>query len=208
MDLLVSTYKRLNEFGDLETIETATGKVVDTKEAYELTSTARTRYKLSPGIISVIAKLVRTEGLTLSKIAAKEGMPPLHVLYDWKATSEDFRAAMREAEKDRADRFHDKIIDAVDGLQDLSKDEVPASKLYLETLFRLAESDNPEKYKTKPTAGEGGGGSVTIRVDTGIRRDEVVDEGKEGSTIETTDFKEVGDQDASTKVQDKGFETE
>jgi len=193
MDLAVATYKRINETGEIEIVECATGNVLSQVATYEVVSRIQGRYVISPGVISVITNLVRSHGLTLIKISKMEGMPPISVLYAWKAASEEFRIALREAEKDRADIFHDKLLDAAETIDGLGKDEVPSKKLLIDTLFRLAEADNSEKYKTKASAGEGSGGSVVIRVDTGIKR-EPLDGGEDsGDTvvIKETDYKEV-----------------
>lgn len=186
IDLTVAHFKRLNALGQIELVDPSTMQVIKSEHRYDLTTNELPRYNLSPGIISILASLIR-DGKTLPQIAKMEGMPTANVLYAWKRESEEFRIALQEAEKDRAEQFHSKIIDVVYQLQSLDKNDVPAMKLMLETLFRLAESDNPDKYKARPGATEVGSGNITIRVDTGIDRNPVEPD------IETSDFKEVGD---------------
>ena len=185
MDMTRPYYKRINDLGEVELVDPATNKVIESELRYELTTAQEARYKLSPGVISVLASLVR-EGKTLPAIAKMEGMPTLAVLYKWKGSSEDFRTALQEAEKDRAEQFHSKIIEKVYEIERLDKNDVPAMKLMLETLFRLAESDNPDKYKARPGATEAGGGNITIKVDTGIDRSAVIVD-----NVEETNFKEI-----------------
>lgn len=59
----------------------------------------------------------------------------------------EFKEAVAEAKRARADVFYEKIVDSVD--LPLEKEEVPAAKLRIDTLKYLASIDNPDKYSEK-----------------------------------------------------------
>lgn len=184
-----ATYWRINKTtGESEEVDTFTNEIVSKTKAYTTLDLELKKYEVTPGVIFQIAKLV-TSGKTLKHIADMEGMPPLHILYAWKRNSDDFRTMVQEAEKDRAEIFHGKIMDAVDEIRTVDKSDIPGLKLYVDTLKYLAESDNPEKFKAKGKDEENRG-SVTIQVNTGI--DRTVDSNTGMSdNVEVTDYKEV-----------------
>lgn len=174
-DITKLTYQTINEKGEVVEVDMASGLPVESKKHYILDSEIKPRYQLSPAIIDIICKLIR-EGNTYRKIALMPGMPPVSLMLRWKRESEELRTALQEAEKDRAEIFHSRIVDlAEQGLQSLQKDEVPAYKLQIDVLKYLAEADNPDKYKPKPGSENLGSGSVVIQVNTGINRDSPAD---------------------------------
>lgn len=180
-----ATYDRVNKVtGEAEEVDTFTGEVVSRTKMYTTMDEELAKYELTPGIIFQVARLLM-EGKTLTHISKMEGMPPRSVLNNWCARSDDFKTMVEESEKSRADIFHTKIIDSVDSLPELEKDEVGAMKLYIDTLFRLSEADNPEKFKPKGGSQEGGG-VVSITVNTGIDRTP-----EKGDNIVDANFKEV-----------------
>lgn len=193
----ILTYKRINDQGEIEEVDTASGDVISVKKQYDLVSNYTGKFKPTTGVILALGSLIRS-GKTLKKIAEMPGMPPLDVLYLWKNNHEDFKKAVEDAEKDRADYFHDKLVDRVEEIQNLSKDEIPAMKLYVDTIKYLAEADNPDKYKPKPGNSEQGGGSVTIQVNTGIDRNAKVED-----NVVITDYKDMSDEKSSEVRQEE-----
>jgi hypothetical protein len=194
----ILTYKRINDAGEIEEVDTASGEIISVKKQYDLVSNYTGKFKPTTGVIMALGSLIRS-GKTLKKISEMPGMPPLDVLYLWKNNSEDFKKAVEDAERDRADYFHDKLVDKVEDIQSLSKDEIPAMKLYVDTIKYLAEADNPDKYKPKPGSSEQGGGSVTIQVNTGIDRSAKVED-----NVVITDYKDID----NAEVKETSTETE
>lgn len=58
-----------------------------------------------------------------------------------------FKEAVEEAKRNRADIFYEKIVDSVDEV--LDKTKVPGAKLRFEKLKYAAAIDNPDKYAEK-----------------------------------------------------------
>jgi hypothetical protein len=173
LDVAKLTYKTINEEGEVIEVDMASGLPVKVEKKYILDSEVSPRHRLSPAIINIVCNMIR-EGKSFSEITTMSGMPPARVLYQWKRESEELRIGIEEAEKDRADIFHGRIISLASAdLHLLSKEEIPAYKLQLDTLKYLAEVDDPDKYKAKPGAESLGSGSVVIKVDTGIQRETV-----------------------------------
>jgi hypothetical protein len=82
----------------------------------------------------------------------------------WARKHPDFGDALKNAREDRAEYYHDKVIETVEALKE--KDDVPVVKEQVAAYKWAAEKGNPNRYG-KSTA-EGSVGNVTIIVDTGI----------------------------------------
>lgn len=111
------------------------------------------------------------EGKTLSAISKLPGMPSTSIIAQWRAKHPELEDAIRAARKQQADFYADKIADQVDETRELSKDEIPAEKLYYEKLKWLAEKADPDQYGNRTKISGDADAPLTLVVDTGIRRD-------------------------------------
>lgn len=151
----------------LETFDQRTGELIVKEGDGALTL----HYTTELG--DAIANLVR-EGYTLKKIAEIEGMPPLHYIYSWRSGHPDFAKKMKDARKDRATWFHDEAVEVLKESATIEKDEVAREKFRFDSFLKLAERGAPEEYGAKP-AGAIGGGAMTIVINTGINREQVIE---------------------------------
>lgn len=112
-----------------------------------------------------ICQLVR-EGNTYKVIVEKLKLKSVQVLYQWRAKHPDFKHKLDEAKKDRADYYHDKVLEIAEKDQ-IAKEDVPGQKLRTDLYRWAAEKANPE-YSNKGV--QGPSGPMKIIIDTGIRR--------------------------------------
>lgn len=130
-------------------------------------------------LLRTIAALV-SEGHTLRQIENmrnpinQEPMPPMSAILFWEGHDERFREVMAAARRARGEQYHDKIVDVVDQVEE---NNAKSSKVKIDGLKWLAETDDRDKYgsQTKVT---GGSPSVNIVFQTGITREEIPAEGK------------------------------
>lgn len=147
-----------DETGTLMQMDLATGEVVPAN----VDTTIVTRRKYTPTIASRICQLVR-EGKPISKIGLMDEFPNPAVIYQWARKYPDFAEALKNAREDRAEYFHDKVIETAEAIQE--KDDVPVAKEQIAAYKWAAEKGNPNRYGKSQEASSG---SVTIIVDTGI----------------------------------------
>lgn len=86
-------------------------------------------------------------GETLQSICRDPNMPSVTRIYHWMSIHPDLRIRYEQARLQRADAFHDKAIEL--GLSMPSKDDVPATKLAVDTLKWAAEKASPNYYGSK-----------------------------------------------------------
>lgn len=153
--------------GELRTYDTRTGEVISADGV--LVKKGRFGYSLE--ICDAISHLVR-EGNTITKIAEMPGMPTLQLIYAWMRHHPDFKKAIEEARRDRAEHHMDKASDMLEAMEQnvecLSKDELNARKAVFDGHLKMAEKNNPEKLMDK----KGAGAPLQIIINTGIIRDE------------------------------------
>jgi len=109
------------------------------------------------------------EGKTMAEISKLDGVPPKHIIYQWKRKQPDFRKQLIAAKEDRAEYFHDELIDEARSIT--HKSEAPVAKVKIDALKWAAERGNPKEYgviKEEQKAP----GPLQIIIDTGIRRTE------------------------------------
>lgn len=176
--------------GELKQINLTTGE-----ETFAALPTARSTFKYSLAVAQQIVQHVR-EGMPITRIAKLAGFPEASVIYSWQRSHPDFGSALTAAREDRAEYYHDKVIEEVEQLSE--KDDVPVVKERVSAYKWAAEKGNPERYgKAK---GEGGSGTVTIIVDTGVPQPIVV----EGTctNIQTEDVITIPSETCSLKDSD------
>lgn len=101
--------------------------------------------------------------------------PPMAVLARWRRVFLDFAEMIEQAERDRALIHFEEIIETADATYEKFKDDddnaVQAAKLKIESRKWLAEKGNVDKFGSKSKVVTEG--SVTIVIDTGIRREPI-----------------------------------
>jgi len=126
------------------------------------------------------------EGMLYKSIIHKLGIKHIQTIYFWKSRYPDFAKNLKEARRDRADVYYDKVMEIAD--QDfIEKEEVSGLKLKTELYKWGAEKANPE-YGSKVTA-SGPSGPMQIIIDTGIRRDEDISEDIETEVVTEVQLK-------------------
>ena len=164
----------------LDTISTITGEVIN-----ESTDIAQYLYTIAMG--DMICNLLR-EGKTLLAISEMESMPALHTLYNWRASNPEFKKKTIQAKKERAEYYHDRAAALVEEAQHLTKDDVPANKLAIDSFIKLAEKGSPEEFAAKPQLLQTQVAPAMIVINTGINREPVTvevqhEDSKQNQTI-------------------------
>lgn len=120
-----------------------------------------------------VLELVR-KGRTLEEIGDTDGFPPVEVLLYWRSIHPVWKGLLKEAERDRANHYHDQIVRIADEVNAIApdKDTLAAKKLAVDSYKWAAEKGDPDKYgKKTETKHSGEVGATTIIVNTGISRD-------------------------------------
>jgi len=112
-----------------------------------------------------------SEGMSLSRISKLPGFPSTSIIAKWRIENQEFEEAYRAACRARAESYADRIADSLDETRELTKDEIPAEKLYTDKLKWLAEKNDPSRYGSKKTEGEGPA-SVSMVIQTGVPLEE------------------------------------
>ena len=139
-------------------------------------STPVAAYKYNRVTADIICNKIM-EGKLISKICSEEGMPNHATISRWKVAHPEFTEAIEMARKARAEMMHDKALEAVSdtNIENMTKDEVAAHKLKIDTYKWGAEKNDPAKFG-KERSSLTGGGALQIVVNTGINRDNISDD--------------------------------
>ena len=128
----------------------------------------------TPDVGRLICDLIR-EGWKVSEICRQRGMPTVSQLYLWRKNYPDFAELMNQSRVDSADYYFEKALDRAES--DMSKEEVPAAKLAVDTYKWAAEKSNPKKFGSKVEVDNKLSGNVGLYVlNTGINRGAVNEE--------------------------------
>jgi len=109
------------------------------------------------------------EGIT--KICKRPGYPSYSIVRRWMRENESFAMAINEARRARAECLYDEIMDQVEDVENLSKDELAALKLKIDTMKWGAGVNDGETFGNKKDNNSAQAGAVQIVVNTGIVRD-------------------------------------
>lgn len=131
------------------------------------------RYKLWPFNPTLSARICYEvqKGHTVEQIGKKKGFPPAYIIKLWTRTNRKFYEEMQQARRERAEYFHDQIIEIANGIT--KKSEVAVAKTKLSAFKWAAEKGNPEQYGQKQIHEGNPDKPITILIDTGIRRDAI-----------------------------------
>ena len=119
-----------------------------------------------------LLELVR-KGKTLQEIGSTEGFPPVEILLYWKSIHPVFKGLLLEAERDRANHYHDQIVRIADEVNANApdKDTLAAKRLAVDSYKWAAEKGDPDKYgKKTETKHTGEVAPAQIVINTGIDR--------------------------------------
>lgn len=153
------------------------------------------KHKYNKVIGDIIAQKIM-EGETLTKICKRPGYPNYSTVSRWRAQHEEFDKLYNQAKIARAEAMHDKAMEELDDVESMTKDELAAAKLKIDTFKWSASVNDAKTFGNKKDDNQIGGGAIQIVVNTGIVRDsdiiEIDPQVKE--VIETMD---IGDKDES-----------
>ena len=130
-----------NKDGELVTLDTETGALVTTEGERKPIKYAYTM-ELGQYICSLL-----TRGYTKMKAAKELNLPP-HIVSHWCRTVEGFREQVELAIRDRAEHYHDRVMEQADN-EDVHKDFVPWKKVKIDALKWAAEKGDPDRYGNK-----------------------------------------------------------
>lgn len=107
------------------------------------------------------------QGKTLHDICSRPGMPSYGQLLRWRKQRPDVEARIKTARLERAEAYHDRIIQEIDNVDE---DNHQAKKVQIDTLKWAAEKGNPDSYGNKTKVTSEKIATVRVVVETGIRR--------------------------------------
>jgi hypothetical protein len=109
-----------------------------------------------------------TEGKTIIEIGKMEGMPPQHIIFQWKRRHPEFKAQVNEARKDRAEYFADLAIEEAAHAKEA---KVQSDRLRVDTYKWAAEVGDRDTYGRSTKITGDPNAPIGFIIDTGIRRD-------------------------------------
>jgi len=130
-----------NSLGELETICLDTGEVISSVSSQDLS-----KYRFNLETAALICQSIR-EGKTLKAIGEDTNFPSLQVVHYWRRTNATFDAEIKLARKERAEYYHDKVLDITDSVMD--KDEVAVARFKTEQYKWAAEKGDPSSFGNK-----------------------------------------------------------
>lgn len=156
--------------GELETVCLDTGEVVRSLQVNELE-----KYKFNFDTALLVCQKIR-EGATLKEIHDDPTLPELTVIHYWRRTNPTFDEEIKLARKERAEYYHDRVIQIADEVVD--RDDVAVAKFKADQYRWAAEKGDPSSYGNK-VEHTGSNTAPSIVVVTGIeRKPDVVVEAK------------------------------
>lgn len=133
-------------------------------------------YELFPQTEEMMMAVIQlvADGKTLRTIGQIPGMPPVSMVMRWCGRNEDFKDALAEARKSRAEVYHDAIENVAFNTKETN---AKSSKVKIDALKFLAGVNDRDRFG-QAKAVEGGGMSVSFIVNTGIADQPIAVEGK------------------------------
>lgn len=161
-----NTYITKDKHGKLIVVCLETGEILNSN--MELS----TSYRFDYNVAQLICQEIR-EGKTLKSLGANPKFPPLSVIHHWQRNNPSFAAEVKLARQDRADYYHDRVLDIADSVDETTtRDEVGALKFKTDQYKWAAEKGNPASYGNKTELSGTIENKVSMIVlNTGIRRD-------------------------------------
>jgi hypothetical protein len=157
--------------GKLETICLETGEVLNALNAFDMS-----RYKFNLNMAAAICQAIR-EGRTLKSLHSDPEYPDLSVIHYWRRTNATFDEEIKLARKERAEYYHDKVLDLADNTP-AERDEIALSKFRADQYKWAAEKGDPGSYGNK-IEHTGSNTAPAMVIVTGIKRTRDVENEKE-----------------------------
>ena len=162
-----SAIVRNKQTGQYETICLDTGEVLNTG----MNPKDMSKYKFNLDTALVICQKIR-EGATLKQIGDDPDLPSLTVLHYWRRTNASFDEEIKLARKERAEYYHDRVLEIADDVVD--RDEVSVAKFKADQYRWAAEKGDPSSYGNK-VEHTGSNTAPSIVIVTGIKRDQDIE---------------------------------
>jgi hypothetical protein len=154
------------EDGELREIDMISGEIVR-RESWVPEKSKRT-WKFSQAMADMICSKILA-GKALTAVCEEPGMPGYHIVSHWRRANPDFAEQIDQAITDRAEVYHDKIMEVVEELDTApEKDMVSAARVKVEALKWAAEVGNKARFGKKEM--QGGNVAVQLVINTGIDR--------------------------------------
>lgn len=128
----------------------------------------RKKWVYSDVIIDIICTKV-LDGRSLGDICNEPGMPPYHVLAQWRRKFPECDEKIKLARSDYAEILREQVLAEA---MAADKDTAQEAKLRMDALKWAAGVDNPDRYGNKTKVNVEGSIATQLIVDTGIRRPE------------------------------------
>jgi len=145
--------------GELETVCLDTGEVLTN-------NVDLSKYRFNIDMALLICQKIR-EGGTLKKLHEDSNFPNATVINYWRRNNVQFDEEIKQARKERAEHYHDKVIELAD--ETVDKDDVPVAKFRSDVYKWAAEKGDPSSYGAK-IEHTGSNVAPAIVVVTGIKR--------------------------------------
>jgi len=102
-----------------------------------------------PGVGERLAQIMQKRQKSWASLSKLEGMPSLMQMQYWYRTSKKFKELMDMADEVVARVAFDEVVESSEQTRHLSKDEVPAEKLWFEQKKFIMEKADPRKFGAK-----------------------------------------------------------
>lgn len=146
------------------------------------------KHRYTPVLCELICNLV-AQGKTVHEIAGMAGMPSTMTIRKWRQENIEFDKLWRLALQDYAElKAHNALQVAEEAHKSGDPDAVPGAKLFVDTLKWASEKSDPDKFGTKTKISGEVKHSISLVVDTGIRR--ISDEGYTEVVVEEAEVVE------------------
>lgn len=170
---------RKNSEGLVEEFDPATGEVLAVESAPNHWNPPPAGYKplvFSPILSDQIIEEIEN-GMTLSKVLKRPGMPRMSTILLWAENNPEFGSRLERARKTQSVVLYDKVMEIAERAEaGLTKAEIDSLKLASDIFKWGAEKADQERYGSKKSIQDSG---VVIVISTGIDR-------SEPTTIEVT----------------------
>ena len=158
-----------SETGEYDLISLEDGEVISSSGLKDTVS----RYVFNVELAILMCQEIR-RGRTISEIGLDPRFPPTEVIAHWRRMHPMFEDAIKIARKDRAEGYHDKIMQMADALGTkgsiYTKEELAAAKLAMDAYRWGAEKGDPETFGKKQEITHQNTQPTQIVVHTGIIR--------------------------------------
>lgn len=112
-------------------------------------------------------------GLTLTQVLKKPGMPRMSTILLWAEKNAEFGSRLERARRTQATMLYDRVIEIGQKAESgLSKAEIESLKLAVSTYQWGAEKADQERYGTRKAVQDSG---TTIIINTGIERSPIIE---------------------------------